>query len=160
MQNIPLEIALQAVGANGAVPVDLNSLLDGHHYVLVPVMTTVIVIILVGSVIGGVIITRLILREALRNRESRQEEEEESRPRKPTALQPPSYRQPVPPPYAAAGKGQSGYCRILVRSITITGNGLTGKRRVNSRAFVRHASQTSSSNARRVPDGKGPGNRQ
>jgi hypothetical protein len=29
--NIPLEIALQAVGANGAIPVDLNSLLDGHQ---------------------------------------------------------------------------------------------------------------------------------
>jgi hypothetical protein len=57
--NILLEIALQAVGANGAVPVDLNSLLDGNHYVTVPVMTTVIIIILVGSIIGGVIITRL-----------------------------------------------------------------------------------------------------
>jgi hypothetical protein len=43
--NISLEIALQAVGANGAVPVDLNSLLDGHHYVTVPVMTRVITII-------------------------------------------------------------------------------------------------------------------
>jgi hypothetical protein len=49
--NIPLEIALQAMGANVAVPVDLNSLLDGHHYVTVSVMTTVIIIILVGSVI-------------------------------------------------------------------------------------------------------------
>jgi hypothetical protein len=49
--NIPLEIALQAVGANGAIPVDLNSLLYGHPYVTVPVMTTVIIIILVGSVI-------------------------------------------------------------------------------------------------------------
>jgi hypothetical protein len=57
--NIPLEIALQAVGANVAIPVDLNSLLDGHHYVMVPVMTTVIIIILVGSVIGGVVITRV-----------------------------------------------------------------------------------------------------
>jgi hypothetical protein len=123
-----LEIALQAVGANGAVQVDLNSLLDGHHYVTVPVMTTVIIIILVGSVIEGVIITPLkgnqreskhnysylakevvILREAVRNREGRQEEEEESRPRKPTVPQPPSYRQPVPPPYAAAGRGRRGY---------------------------------------------------
>jgi hypothetical protein len=47
--NIPLEIALQAVGANNGVTVDLNSLLDGHHYVRVPVMTTVIIVILVGS---------------------------------------------------------------------------------------------------------------
>jgi hypothetical protein len=125
--NIPLEIALQAVGANGAVPVDLNSLLDRHHYVTVPVMTTVIKIILVCSVIGGVVITRVkgdqrenrhnytylrqeleIMKEAERNRESRQEEDE-SRPRKPTAPQPPSYRQPVPPPYAAPGSGKPGY---------------------------------------------------
>jgi hypothetical protein len=130
--NIPLEIALQAVGANRAVPVDLNSLLDGHHYVTVPVMTKVIIIILVGFVIGGVIITRLkanqreskhnytylakefvILRDALQNREGRQEEEEESSPRKPTAPQPPSYRQPVPPPYAAAGRGRPGYSTSL-----------------------------------------------
>jgi hypothetical protein len=110
----------------------LNSLHDGHHYVRVTVMTTVIIIILVGSVIGGVIITRInanwreskhnycyfvkevvILREAVRNKEGRQEEEEESRPRKPTALQPPSYRQPVPPPYAAAGRRQPGYSTSL-----------------------------------------------
>jgi hypothetical protein len=112
-----MEIALQAVGANGVVPVDLNSLLDRHHYFTVPVMTTVIIIILVGSVIGGVVITRVkgdqrenrhnytylrqeleIMKEAEQNRESRQEEYE-SRPRKPTAPQPPSYRQPVPPPW-------------------------------------------------------------
>jgi hypothetical protein len=80
-------------------------------------MTTVIIIILVGSVIGGVVITRVkgdqrenrhnytylrqeleIMKEAEQNRESRQEEYE-SRPRKPTAPQPPSYRQPVPPPW-------------------------------------------------------------
>jgi hypothetical protein len=126
--NIPLEIALQAVGANGKVPVDLNSLLDGHHYVTVPVMTTVIIIIIVGSVVGGVIIARtsanqhesknnilylikeiVILGEAIRNREGRQEEEEESRPKKPTAPQPPSFRQPVTTPYAAAGRGRPGY---------------------------------------------------
>jgi hypothetical protein len=103
-----------------------RSLLDGHHYVTVPVMTTVVIIILVGSVIGGVVITRLkgdqrenrrnysylkqefaIMKEAVQNRESRQEEE--SRPRKQTAPQPPSYRQPVPPPYAAPGRGRPGY---------------------------------------------------
>jgi hypothetical protein len=125
--NIPLEIALQAVGANGAILVDLNSLLHGHHYVTVPVMTTVIIIILVGSIIGGVVITRVkgenreirlcytylrqeiaIMKEAEQNRELRQEEDE-NRPRKSTAPQPPSYRQPVPPPYAAPGSGQPGY---------------------------------------------------
>jgi hypothetical protein len=126
--NIPLEIALQAVGANGEVPVDLNSMLDGHHYVTVPVMTTIIIVILVGSVVGGVVITGtsanqrkndnnilyfkkelIILRDAVRNREEGQEEEENRPPKKPTAPQPPSYRQPVPPLYAAAGRGRPGY---------------------------------------------------
>jgi hypothetical protein len=126
--NIPLEIALQAVGANGRIPVDLNSLLDGHHYVTVTVMTTVIIIIPVGSTIGGVVIIRVkgenreirlcynylrnefaIMKEAERNKELRQEENE-NRPRKPTAPQPPSYRQPqVPLPYAGPGSGRPGY---------------------------------------------------
>jgi hypothetical protein len=125
--NIPLEIALQAMGASDGVPVDLNSVLDGHHYVTVPVMTIVIIVILGGSVVGGVIITRTsanqrkndntisymakeirILGDAVRNRE--QEEEERHRPTtKPTASQPPSYKQPVPPPYVAAGRGPPGY---------------------------------------------------
>jgi hypothetical protein len=97
--NIPLEIALQAVGASDGVPVDLNSVLDGHHYVTVPVMTIVIIVILGGSVVGGVIITCTsanrgkndntilymakeirILGDAVRNRE--QEEEEEGTLRK------------------------------------------------------------------------------
>jgi hypothetical protein len=127
--NIPLEIALQAVGATDGVPMDLNSVLDGHHYVTVPVMTIVIIVILVGSVVGGVIITRTsanqrkndntisymakelrILGDAVRNREEGQEEEERNRQaKKPTAPQPPSYRHPVPPPYAAAGRGRPGY---------------------------------------------------
>jgi hypothetical protein len=51
--NIPLEIALQAVGANGEILVNLNNLLDGHHYVTVPVMTTVIIIILVITRMKG-----------------------------------------------------------------------------------------------------------
>jgi hypothetical protein len=41
-----------------------------------------------------------------------QEEEERSSPRKPTAPQPPkppSYKQLVPPPYAAVGRGRQGY---------------------------------------------------
>jgi hypothetical protein len=33
--NIPLEIALQAVGAEYGVPMDLNQVLDNHHYVTV-----------------------------------------------------------------------------------------------------------------------------
>jgi hypothetical protein len=52
-----------------------------------------------------------ILMDAVRNREEVEDEEERRRqqPRKPTAPQPPSYRQPVPPPYAAAGRGRPGY---------------------------------------------------
>jgi hypothetical protein len=96
----------------------------------VPVMTISIVFILSGAVVGGVIIARTssnarrqdhkiaymakelcILGDAVRNREEVQEEEERNRqqPKKPTAPQPPSYRQPVPPPYAAAGRGRPGY---------------------------------------------------
>jgi hypothetical protein len=128
--NIPLEIALQAVGATDGVPMDLNGVLDGHHYVTVPVMTIIIVFILSGAVVGGVIIARTssnsqrqdhkigymakelsILGDAVRNREEVLEEEERNRqqPKKPMAPQPPSYRQPVPPPYAAAGRGRLGY---------------------------------------------------
>jgi hypothetical protein len=133
--NIPLEIALQAVAANGEIPVNLNDLLDGHHYVTVPVMMTVIILILVCATIGGVVITRMkaenrgmrqllnylnqafgIMQEAQRNQELNQEEDE-SRPRKhhapmppPTAPQPPTYRRPnVPPPYARPGAGRPGY---------------------------------------------------
>jgi hypothetical protein len=133
--NISLEIALQAVGANGEIPVNLNDLLDGHHYVTVLVMTTVIIIILISSTIGGVVITcvkggnrglRLsfnylknevaIMQKAQRNQELRQEGDG-NRPRKhqatvppPTAPQPPSYRKPqVPPPYAGPGSGRPGY---------------------------------------------------
>jgi hypothetical protein len=48
------------------------------------------------------------MKEAERNKELRQEEDE-SRPRKPTAPQAPSYRQPIPPLYAAPGSGRPGY---------------------------------------------------
>jgi hypothetical protein len=54
--NIPLEIALQAVGAEYGVPMNLNEVLDNHHYVTVPI---VVVIIFVGTtilVIMGVMI--------------------------------------------------------------------------------------------------------
>jgi hypothetical protein len=126
--NIPLEVALQAVGATDGVPFDMNGVLDGHHYVTVPVITIIIIIILTGAVVFAVIIVRTttnatrqeqkighmakqynIMFEAVRNRE---EEEERSRPRKPTAPQPPqpaTYKQLGPPPYAAAGRGRPGY---------------------------------------------------
>jgi hypothetical protein len=55
--NIPLEVALQAVGATEVVPMDMNGVLDGHHYVTVPVIM-VIIIILTGAVVLGVIIVR------------------------------------------------------------------------------------------------------
>jgi hypothetical protein len=56
--NIPLEIALQAVGAEYGVPMNLNEVLDNHHYVTVP---SVVLIIFVGGtilVIMGVMIAR------------------------------------------------------------------------------------------------------
>jgi hypothetical protein len=88
--NIPLEVALQAVGATDGVPMDMNGVLDRHHYVTLPVMTISIILILSGAVVFAEI----------------------GRPRKPTAPQPPqpaSYKQPGPPPYAAAGRGRPGY---------------------------------------------------
>jgi hypothetical protein len=123
--NIPLEVALQAVGATDGVPMDMNGVLDGHHYVTVPVITIIIILILTGAVVFAVIIVRTttnakrqeqkighmakqydIMFEAVRNRE---EEEERGRLRKPTAPQPASYKQPGPPPYAAARRGRPGY---------------------------------------------------
>jgi hypothetical protein len=56
--NIPLEIALQAVGAEYGVPMNLNEVLDNHHYVTVPI---VVLILFVGGtilVIMGVMIAR------------------------------------------------------------------------------------------------------
>jgi hypothetical protein len=131
--NIPLEVALQAVGAKYEVPLNLNEVLDGHHYVTVPIITGIIVIILTIAVIFGVVIVRTIskskrqdqlmahmgdrqdiLFEALRNQEEG-EGRERGRPRKPTAPQPPqpprpeTYKQPAPPSYAAAGRGRPGY---------------------------------------------------
>jgi hypothetical protein len=88
---------------------DLNRVLDVHHYVTVPVMTIIIIFFLGGAVVGGVIITRtstnqqkhdhtiaymakelIILGEAVRNKE--EEEDRNRQPQKPTAPQPPSYR--------------------------------------------------------------------
>jgi hypothetical protein len=116
--NIPLEVALQAVGAEYRVPLNMNKVLDEHHYVMVPIITVIIVIILTIAVIFGVVIVcsiakskrqdqlmahmgeqQDILIKALRNREE-EEGRERRRPRKPTAPQPPqpeTYRQPGPP---------------------------------------------------------------
>jgi hypothetical protein len=58
--NIPLEVALQAVGAEYGVPLNMNDVLDEHHYVTVPIITVIIVIILTIAVIFGVVIVRSI----------------------------------------------------------------------------------------------------
>jgi type II secretory pathway pseudopilin PulG len=128
--NIPLEVALRSVGAEYGVPINMNDVLDKHHYVTVPIITVIILIILTIAVIFGVVIARSIAKskrqdqvmahmgkqqdvlfEALRNRK---EEEGRGRrgPRKPTAPEPQqteTYSQPGPPSYAAAGRGRPGY---------------------------------------------------
>jgi uncharacterized ion transporter superfamily protein YfcC len=63
--NITLEIALQAVGAEYGVPMNLNEVVDNHHYLTVPI---VVLILFVGGtilVIMAVIIWR-------RSKDSRQ----------------------------------------------------------------------------------------
>jgi hypothetical protein len=143
--NIPLEIALQAVGANGEIPVNLNDLLDGHHYVTVLVMTTVIIIILISSTIGGVVITHVkgenrglrLLFNYFKN--------------KVAIMQAAQRNQEL--------KTGGRWKQTKKAPSTITGNGLTSKRRNNGRALVRHVPGASSSNARRVPDREGPGTR-
>jgi hypothetical protein len=54
--NIPLEAALRAVGAEYGVPLNMNDVLDKHHYVTVPIIMVIIVIILTIAVIFGVVI--------------------------------------------------------------------------------------------------------
>jgi hypothetical protein len=127
--NIPLEVALQAVGAEYGVPLNMNDVLDKHHHVMVPIVTVIIVIMLTIAVIFAVVIVRNIAKskrqyqfmmhmkkrqdnfaEALRFREEEEEERGRMRPRKPTAPQPPqkeSFSQP--PSYASAGRGRPGY---------------------------------------------------
>jgi hypothetical protein len=56
--NIPLEIELQAVGAEYGVPMNLNDVLDNHHYVTVPIVTVIIVIGMTIAVIFAVMIAR------------------------------------------------------------------------------------------------------
>jgi hypothetical protein len=56
--NIPLEVALQAVGAEYGVPMELNQVLDNHHYVTVPVTVLVLIVGGTNMVIMAVIIWR------------------------------------------------------------------------------------------------------
>jgi hypothetical protein len=56
--NIPLEIALQAVGAEYGVPMNPNDVLDNHHYVTVTIVTVIIVIMMTIAVIFAVMIAR------------------------------------------------------------------------------------------------------
>jgi hypothetical protein len=58
--NIPLEVAFWAVGAEYGVPLNMNDVLDEHHYVTVPIITVIIVIILTIAVIFRVVIVRNI----------------------------------------------------------------------------------------------------
>jgi hypothetical protein len=54
--NIPLEVVLQAVGAEYGVPLNLNDVFDNHHYVTVPIVTVIIVIMRTIAVIFAVMI--------------------------------------------------------------------------------------------------------
>jgi hypothetical protein len=124
--NIPLEIALQAVGAKYGVPMDLNQLLDNHHYVTVPI---VVLILFVGGtvlVIMVVIIWRRskdsretfqmmdymhkrqnVFENALDFLEKREAMNNPERPRKATAPQPPwDCVTAAPAPYAGQRRGR------------------------------------------------------
>jgi hypothetical protein len=124
--NIPLEIALQAVGAEYGVPMNLNEVLDNHHYVTVPI---VVLIIFVGAtilVIMGVMIARRStdarhqyqmmdymhkrqngFEKTLTYLEEREARMNPERPEKATAPQPPWERVTAgPPPYTGKGRGR------------------------------------------------------
>lgn len=60
--NIPLDIALKAMAANGEIPVNLNNLLDTHHYVMVPVLTTLIITLIIAA---AAVFIRRMRREAI-----------------------------------------------------------------------------------------------
>jgi hypothetical protein len=122
---------LRAVGAEYGVPLNMNDVLDEHHYVTVPIIMVIIVIILTIAVIFGVVIVRNIAKskrqdqlmahmgkrqdvliEAMRNQEEEEEGRGRMRPRKPTAPQPAqteSYSHSGPPSYAAIGRGRPNY---------------------------------------------------
>jgi hypothetical protein len=122
--NIPLEIALQAVGAEYGVPMNLNEVLDNHHYVMVPI---VVLILFVGGtilVIMGVMLPRRstdvrhqyqmtiymhkrqdTLKRTLDDLEEREAKMNPERPAKAQAPQPPWDRVTAgPPPYAGQGR--------------------------------------------------------
>jgi hypothetical protein len=134
--NIPLEIALQAVGAEYRVPMNLNDVLDNHHYVTVPIVTVIIVIEMTIAVIFAVMIARRASEsrrqyqmmeymnkrqngfdETLRFLEEKEEGIDRQRPGKATAPQPPKEKSVTgPPPYAAKGRGRPGYSESPARS--------------------------------------------
>jgi hypothetical protein len=64
--NIPLEVALRAVGAEYGGPVHMNDVLNEHNYVTVPIITVIIVIILTIAVIFAVVIARSIAKSTSR----------------------------------------------------------------------------------------------
>jgi hypothetical protein len=127
--NIPLEIALQAVGAEYGVPMNLNNVLDNHHYVTVPIVTVIIVIAMTIAVIFAVRIARRAsesrrqyqmmeymnkrqkgFEKTLNYLEEREGGIDRQRPGKATAPQPPQEKLVTgPPPYAAKGRGRPGY---------------------------------------------------
>jgi hypothetical protein len=127
--NIPLEVALQVVGAEYGMPLNLNDMLDNHHYVTVPIVTVIIVIMMTIVIIFAVMIVRNIANskrqyqfmmhmnkrqdnfaETLRFREEEEEERGRMRPRKATAPHSPQEKSfSQPPPYTSAGRGRPGY---------------------------------------------------
>jgi hypothetical protein len=127
--NIPLEIPFQAVWAEYGVPMNLNNVLDNHHYVTVPIVTGIIVIGMTIAVIFAVIIAHRAsesrrqyqMMEYMNNRpssfektlnylEDRKEGIDRQRPGKAMAPQPPQEQSVKgPPPYAAKIRGRPGY---------------------------------------------------
>jgi hypothetical protein len=125
--NIPLEIALQAVGAEYGVPMDLNQVLDNHHYVTVPIVVLILVVGGTIMVVMAVIIWRRtkdsresflmmnymhkrqnVLESTLNFLEKREAMNNPERPRKPTAPQPQwDSVTAAPAPYAGQRRGRA-----------------------------------------------------
>jgi hypothetical protein len=124
--NIPLEIALQAVGAEYGVPINLNEVLDNHHYVTVPIVLLIIFVGVTILVIMGVMIAcrstdarhqyqmmdymhkrQNAFERTLTYLEEREAKINPERPEKAMAPQPPWERVTArPPPYAGQGRGR------------------------------------------------------
>jgi hypothetical protein len=122
------------VGAEYGVPMNLNDVLDNHHYVTVPIVTVIIVIMMTIAVIFAVVITRHVsearrhyqimvymnkrqngFEETLRFREEKEEGIDRQRPGKATAPQPPQERSVTePPPYVSKGRGRPGSVLLFV----------------------------------------------